>query len=144
MQLKNIVLTGTLTMAVLFAYSQGKVDEQAKQRLAAQAPVTVKTAVGPLVLQPPFKTASASKSSRTINWPEGVTPKAPEGFTVTCFADQLNNPRWTYIAPNGDYFVAEAGTRNSANQITLLRDIDKDGNVDERYVFINNLNRNFG
>ncbi|MCH5596803.1 PQQ-dependent sugar dehydrogenase [Niabella ginsengisoli] len=126
------------------AYGQGKIDNETKKQLAGQAPVTVKTAVGPLVLQPPFKTESANKNSRTIDWPEGQTPKTPEGFTVTRFADKLENPRWTYIAPNGDYFIAEAGTRKSANQITLLRDKDKDGNIDERHVFINNLNRNFG
>ncbi|MGN7783307.1 PQQ-dependent sugar dehydrogenase [Niabella sp. 22666] len=136
-----ILVSGTIAFN---AHSQGKIDNETKKQLAAQAPVTVKTTVGPLVLQPPFKTESANKNSKTIPWPEGVIPKAPEGFIVTRFADKLENPRWTYVAPNGDYFVAEAGTRKSANQITLLRDTDKDGKVDERYVFINNLNRNFG
>lgn len=120
------------------------IDNATKKQLAAQPPVTVQTAVGPLVLQPPFHTESASKNSKTIGWPEGITPKAPKGFEVTRFADNLQNPRWTYVAPNGDYFVAEAGTRNTANQITLLRDTNKDGIIDERHVFLDNLNRPLG
>lgn len=120
------------------------VDNETKKQLAAQPPITVTTAVGPLTLQPPYKTESANKNSKPIGWPEDMTPKAPKGFVVNRFADNLNNPRWTYVAPNGDYFVAEAGTRSSANRITLLRDKNKDGIIDERYVFMDNLNRPLG
>tara|TARA_R110002020_G_scaffold387546_1_gene598236 strand:+ start:40214 stop:41281 length:1068 start_codon:yes stop_codon:yes gene_type:complete len=73
-----------------------------------------------------------------------MTPQAPEGFTVTRFADNLEHPRWTYIAPNNDIFVAEANTSNSADRVTLLRDTDEDGEVDERMIFKDGLNQNFG
>ena len=79
-----------------------------------------------------------------IGWPEGKTPTAPEGFTVTKFADGFENPRWTYIAPNNDIFVVESGTRTSKNQITVLRDKDKDGKFETREVFIKDLNKPFG
>lgn len=134
-----LLLAGTQIKAQII-----NVDSETRKQLASQPPVTVQTAVGPLVLEPPFKSESAVKNSKTIGWPEGTTPKALEGFVVTRFADNLQSPRWTYVGPNGDYFVAEAGTRNSANRITLLRDKDKDGIIDERHVFLSNLNRPLG
>jgi glucose/arabinose dehydrogenase len=71
-------------------------------------------------------------------------PVAPEGFTVTKFADGFENPRWTYFGPNGDMFVAESNTRNSANRITILRDENNDGKFELRETFIDNLNQPFG
>ena len=78
------------------------------------------------------------------DWPEGTTPKAPEGFTVTKFAGNLKNPRWTYIAPNNDIFVVESNTFMSANRITVFRDKDKDGKFETREVFKEGLNMPFG
>ncbi|MGO4911477.1 PQQ-dependent sugar dehydrogenase [Leeuwenhoekiella sp. W20_SRS_FM14] len=120
------------------------VPDAEKEEIADTGITTVQTAVGPLDLVAPFSSESVSKNSKVIGWPEGKTPVAPEGFTVTRFADSLKHPRWTYIAPNKDIFVAEANTRDSANQITLLRDTDQDGEVDKRFVFKEGLNQNFG
>ncbi|WP_338815287.1 sorbosone dehydrogenase family protein [Bernardetia sp. Wsw4-3y2] len=106
-------------------------------------PSTVETAVGNLEIPAPYATESVAKRYGLSKW-EDKTPKAPAGFTVTKFADNLDNPRWTYIAPNGDYFVSEANTVKSANRITLLRDTDNDGKIDMREVFIENLNQPFG
>ncbi|GAB3006452.1 sorbosone dehydrogenase family protein [Niabella terrae] len=119
-------------------------DQAAKEKLAAGPDVTVQTTVGPLTLPPPYKTTVARKNSRVIGWPDTKAPKAPEGFTVSSFAEGLSNPRWTYIGNNGDYFVAESGTRKSANQIKLLRDRNGDGIIDEQHIFIKDLNRPFG
>src|ERR1700761_7734580 len=44
----------------------------------------------------------------TAPWPDGAAPKAPAGFTVTRFAEDLRHPRWLYVLPNGDVLVAEA------------------------------------
>ncbi|WP_028374490.1 PQQ-dependent sugar dehydrogenase [Leeuwenhoekiella sp. MAR_2009_132] len=120
------------------------VPDAEKEEIADTGITTVQTTVGPLDLVAPFSSESVSKNSKVIGWPEGKTPVAPEGFTVTRFADSLKHPRWTYIAPNRDIFVAEANTRDSANQITLLRDTDQDGEVDKRFVFKEGLNQNFG
>ncbi|MCA8885099.1 MAG: PQQ-dependent sugar dehydrogenase, partial [Hyphomonadaceae bacterium] len=102
-----------------------------------------------------------------IGWPEGAAPTAPEGFTVTRYAENLGHPRWLYALPNGDVLVAESSTRpeqgggimgwirnsvqrgagalpESADRITLLRDSDGDGDVDSRYIFAENLNQPFG
>ena len=105
---------------------------------------TVETAIGPLTLPSPYAEESKIKLSNVVGWEEGQTPKAPAGFTVTRYATDLKHPRWSYVAPNGDVFVAEADTRGSADQITLLRDTDGDGNPDKQMIFAQNLNSNFG
>ncbi|WP_417591974.1 PQQ-dependent sugar dehydrogenase [Owenweeksia hongkongensis] len=105
---------------------------------------TVETAVGSLILPKPYATESVRKESELIDWPEGKLPVAPEGFTVTKFADGFNNPRWTYIGPNGDFFVCEANTKNSAGRITLLRDEDNDGSIELRETFLSDLKQPLG
>jgi glucose/arabinose dehydrogenase len=71
-------------------------------------------------------------------------PVAPEGFKVSKFADKLKNPRWTYIAPNGDIFVAESATKKSADRITLLRDVNKDGIAEFREIYLDKLKQPLG
>jgi len=121
-----------------------KVSEQEKENISNSGSTTVNTAIGTLVLEAPFASESVNNSSKVIEWPQGITPKAPEGFVVTRFADGFKNPRWTYVAPNNDIFVVESNSRNSANRITLLRDNNGDGEIDERHVFLENLNQPFG
>lgn len=129
-------------LAVLTACNgQSKAE---KETISKQPSIVVKTAIGYLTLPAPYATESKTKNSKVIGWPEGKTPKAPEGFTVTKFADGFENPRWSYIAPNNDIFVVESGTRTSKNQIIVLRDKDKDGKFETREVFLKDLNRPFG
>jgi len=108
-------------------------------------------------LPEPFATKSVSNFSNVIGWLEGETPKAPDGFTVTKYADGFQNPRWMYVTPNGDVLVAESNSnygilkqigatiigagrsnnlKRSADRITLLRDTDKDGLPDVRETFL--------
>ncbi len=119
------------------------------------------------VLPAPFSTPSSVKFAEVIGWPDNVTPKAPEGFTVTKFASGLNNPRWIYVAPNGDILVAEARTskkgikkvaskisgqaksqnennEESGNRILLFRDADNDGIPEVTNVFLSGLNKPLG
>lgn len=107
---------------------------------------TVKTETNAsLYLPAPDTTASNEKRSETIGWPADKTPTAPAGFTVTRFATDLQHPRWIYIAPNNDIFVAESGSEaKSANRITLLRDKDGDGQPETREVFLTGLNQPLG
>ena len=131
---------------------------------------SVKNNTGSLVtkndtLPPPFATKSARNFSKVIGWPTGKTPIAPEGFTVTRFADGLDNPRWIYVATNGDIFVAESNTilkgikklgakisrkiktqnyGESAGRITIFRDANKDGVFEKRFVFSEALNQPLG
>ncbi len=134
-------------LVILFlplACNEKKLTDKEKEMANNEGGTTVETTIGPLDLDAPFNTESKTKRSDVIDWPDGKTPSAPKGFTVTRFADSLMHPRWTYVAPNGAIFVAESDTKNSANRITLLRDKDKDGEVDEQYIFAEGLNQNFG
>ena len=118
-----------------------------------------------VVLPEPYATKSSVVFSKVIGWKENEAPVAPKGFIVTKFASGLENPRWLYVAKNGDVFVAESGTRipklkrsdekdaffaskaqnfESANRITMFRDKDKDGVYESKYSYLANLNQPFG
>jgi len=142
--MKTAIQTFSISLLTIITACNGQVKKEEKEALAKQPDIVVKTAVGDITLPPPFATESKTKNSKVIGWPEGKTPVAPKGFTVTKFADGFENPRWTYIAPNNDIFVVESGTKSSKNQITVLRDKDKDGKFETREVFIKNLNKPFG
>ena len=113
----------------------------------------------------PYITKSTRNFSRVIGWPKAKMPIAPVGFKVTKFAEGLQNPRWIYVADNGNIFVAESSTiltgikkigakisrkistqnlGESKNRITLFRDSNKDGIPESRYIFSENLNQPLG
>lgn len=139
------MICGLLLLATACKMQQARDNsEPVREALAESGSVTVQTAVGPLTLPPPYATPSVRKGTQQIAWPAGRTPQAPAGFRVTRYADNLQHPRWTYVAPNNDVFVVESDTRNSANQITLLRDADGDGKPELRRVFLRNLDQPFG
>ncbi len=142
--MKNYILPIFVALSVLGCKNEKSISSDKKEDIADSGSTTVETAIGPLELVAPFSSESVNNSSKVIGWPEDKTPQAPQGFTVSRFAKDLKHPRWTYVAPNKDIFVAESNTGSSANQITLLRDEDQDGTVDERYVFLDDLNQNFG
>ena len=93
-----------------------------------------------LVLPAPDTNATKSKFSKVIGWPEGKTPVAPAGFTVTKFAEKIKNPRNIYIAPNGDVLVS----LSSANTILLFRDTNNDGKPEVQSAFLTSLNQPYG
>ncbi len=116
-------------------------------------------------LPPPYATKSVKNYSKVIGWPDDQVPSAPPGFTVTKFAEGLQNPRWLYVTPNGDILVAESkteskgikkvaekisgkaeskGTSENANRIHLLRDKDNDGKPEVQQVLLRELNQPFG
>jgi glucose/arabinose dehydrogenase len=142
--MKKSLTLFSIPLLALMTACNGQVKKEEKEALAKQPGNVVKTAIGDITLPPPYATESKTNNSKVIGWPTGKTPKAPEGFTVTKFADGFENPRWTYIAPNQDIFVVESGTRSSKNQITVLRDKDRDGKFETREVFISGLNKPFG
>jgi glucose/arabinose dehydrogenase len=112
----------------------------------------------------PYATASVVNHPKTISWPDGRKPVAPRGYEVIKFAGGLDYPRQALLLPNGDMLVAEARTKPkldaepdvergqalskttgfSANRITLLRDADRDGVAEQRFVLIDGLNQPFG
>jgi glucose/arabinose dehydrogenase len=118
-------------------------------------------------LPAPSAEAPARNFVKVIGWQPGESPTAPAGLGVTRFAEGLDHPRWLYVLPNGDVLVAESNTvpkppktdderataplkkdaamiGPSANRITLLRDSNGDGRVEERFTFLEGLNQPFG
>ena len=103
-------------------------------------------------------------------WGPNGAPQGAPGTNVTALARGLQHPRWLYVLPNGDVLVAESdaparpddgkgivgkigeyvmkragsGTKPSANQITLLRDLAGDGSHVERHVLLQGLNSPIG
>jgi glucose/arabinose dehydrogenase len=93
----------------------------------------------------PYATKSVEKVCDVIGWKNGNTPKVPAGFKIKKFADGLENPRWIYVAKNGDVFISEASSfGRSANRITIFKDENKDGTYEVHEEFLNGLNRPFG
>ncbi|MBT0607914.1 PQQ-dependent sugar dehydrogenase [Aequorivita echinoideorum] len=142
---KYFLFTAVLSLAFFSCksekkkYMEGKSETEIKQQAD-----TVETALGALVLPKPFASESVTNRNGMKDWPDGKMPAAPQGFTVTKYADGFDNPRWTYIAPNGDMFVCESSTRGSADRITILRDKDEDGTAELRETFLEGLNQPFG
>ncbi|MFC0410389.1 PQQ-dependent sugar dehydrogenase [Roseomonas elaeocarpi] len=92
-------------------------------------------------LPPPNTTHRVVNRSHGGGWPRGRVPKAPPGFTVTAFAEGLDNPRWVTPLPGGDVLVAEAP---AANRVSLLRAPGPDGRSRGRVTILEGLNRPFG
>ncbi|WJH38047.1 sorbosone dehydrogenase family protein (plasmid) [Aliirhizobium terrae] len=117
-------------------------------------------------LMPDLKVASV------VGWKDGETPAVPEGLKATVYAKDLANPRTVHTLPNGDVLVIQskepaksAPTRpkdiirgwimsishgsgsaeqKETNLITLLRDTNRDGQVDERHDLLTKLDSPFG
>ncbi len=111
------------------------------------------------------------KVAEVVGWADGQTPTAPEGFTVTAYASDLAHPRTVHGLPNGDVLVVQSrapsgkpvprpkdlirgwimsmaqgggGEQKPSNLITLLRDTNRDGTVDERHDLLTDLASPFG
>lgn len=80
-------------------------------------------------------------ASKVIPKPEGAKLTLPSGFQISVFVEgDFQQPRGMLQAPNGDVFVTES----QGNRISILRDSNGDGRLDERFVFATGLNRPFG
>ncbi|WP_159800504.1 sorbosone dehydrogenase family protein [Flavobacterium sp. MK4S-17] len=142
--MKKTSLSFALLGLIFLSSCKGQVTKEEKEQAKEQGSTTVTTAIGDITLPAPYSSESVTKRSGMEDWPEGSTPKAPAGFTVTKFAGDLKNPRNTYIAPNNDVFIVESGTHNSADRVTVFRDKDNDGIFETRNVFLEGLNQPYG
>ena len=100
-------------------------------------------------------------------WSDGQRPVVAPGLKVNAFAAGLKHPRWIHVLPDGGVLIAEAtqvasritsvfgyamqatmrraaALGESANRITLLRDIDGDGIAEKQSIFMERLNQPFG
>jgi len=146
--MKKITTILTITLLLVFtaevaAQVNEDLSKEKKEELASRPADVVQTEIGELRLVPPYSSESIAKESEVIGWGD-KKPQAPAGFKVTKFAENLQHPRRTYIAPNGDIFVVESNTQNSANRVSLLRDTNGDGKANKSQVFIEGLNQPYG
>ncbi|MCQ4139449.1 sorbosone dehydrogenase family protein [Chryseobacterium sp. EO14] len=126
---------------------------------------TAVTKTDTLKLPAPDEKNSKTKFSNVLGWSKGKAPVAPEGFTVTRFAENIKSPRNMIQAENGDVFVVLSNSERtvsekikndisgksdaevdgkSANRIILYRDANKDGIPESSTVFLANLNQPYG
>jgi glucose/arabinose dehydrogenase len=112
------------------------------------------------------------KVAEVVGWQDGQTPAVPDGLVVTAYATDLANPRTVHTLPNGDVLVVQSkappgkplnrpkdiirgiimdmaaggggGDEKETNLITLLRDTNRDGVVDERVDLLTGLTSPFG
>lgn len=126
----------------------------------------------PVLPEPNQELLPDLKVASVIGWKDGETPKVPEGLKVTAYAKDLANPRTVHTLPNGDVLVIQSrgpsgepvsrpkdfirgfimsiahgdtgGPKKPSNLITLLRDSNRDGQVDERFDLLTDLNSPFG
>ncbi|MDQ2083459.1 sorbosone dehydrogenase family protein [Xanthobacteraceae bacterium Astr-EGSB] len=110
------------------------------------------------------------KVAEVVGWQDGQTPTVPDGLVVTAYARDLANPRTVHTLPNGDVLVVQSkgppgkplnrpkdiirnfimgmaagdGGDQETNLITLLRDTNRDGKVDQRSDLLRGLTSPFG
>lgn len=91
-------------------------------------------------LPPPFATPAVVNNARLVPRPDGALPVAPEGYTVSQFASDLQNPRLIRMAPNGDLFVAES----RPGRVSVIRAKAGGAQGEVKEAFATGLNRPFG
>ncbi|ANF26101.1 PQQ-dependent sugar dehydrogenase [Stutzerimonas stutzeri] len=135
----------------------------------ATLPVEAGYGPDPALPEPSKSLIPTVNIAEATGWPADRSPQAAPGLQVQAFAGNLDHPRWLYVLPNGDVLVAESnapakpddgqGIRGwimkkvmaragsggkSADRITLLRDRDGDGTLEDRSVFLEGLHSPFG
>ena len=125
----------------------------------------------PVLPEPSSELLPDLKVAEVVGWKDGETPTVPEGLAIAAYAKDLANPRTVHTLPNGDVLVIQSkapegeplfrpkdmirgwimaiahgsgGEQKESNIITLLRDFNRDGVVDERHDLLKKLNSPFG
>ena len=91
-------------------------------------------------LPPPFATPIAGNGPKIVPRPANAWPKAPPGFKVDLYAEDVGHARLLRTAPNGAVFAAVT----AAGKIVLLRGVDDHGKARQASVFASGLNQPFG
>ncbi len=125
----------------------------------------------PVLPEPSSSLFTGIKVAEVVGWKNGETPSVPEGLAVTP-CQRPRQPAHGPPLPNGDVLVVQSrgpegepatrpkdvirgwimsyahgfsgGEQKESNLITLLRDTDRDGKVDERSDLLTGLASPFG
>lgn len=138
---------------------------------AADFDVSSQIGPDPVLPAPDPALLSTVKVAKVAGWAEGEGPTVPDGLVITAYASDLANPRTVHTLPNGDVLVVQSrgptgkpvsrpkdlirgwimamahgdgGSQKESNLITLLRDTDRDGEVDQRSDLLTGLHSPFG
>jgi len=134
----NFALISILALAAVVA-AQPKSGANLPAVVSVDKPSTSST--DPSKLPKPFETKSARRDSKVVPQPADAKIYLPKGFKMNVFAEgNFREPRWMALAPNGDVLLSDS----HANSIVVLRDKDKDGVAEERFVFSDKLSQPFG
>ncbi len=126
----------------------------------------------PVLPEPVQELLPDLKVAEVVGWKDGEMPSVPEGLKVSAYASDLANPRTVHTLPNGDVLVVQSqapegkplsrpkdfirgwimafahgsgsGEKKETNLVTLLRDTNRDGQVDERHDLLTRLDSPFG
>ncbi len=159
--LRSLKLVLALVLAALIIVAVGS--------CAGNADLPVSAGMGPEPVLPAPKDSLLPlvNVAKATSWRDGETPTAADGLAVAPFATGLDHPRWLYVLPNGDVLVAETNMQEkkprgvigrierrvmkragagakSADRISLLRDLDRDGAAETRTVLLSGLTSPFG
>lgn len=137
---RSLYTTATVLMGFSFVFCQAAPQPAGAPRVETFKTPTVHS-VDPAALPKPFDTKSTARVSKIIPQPADAVLRMPEGFKINVFAEgDFKYPRWMVLAPNGDVFLADS----RANSVIVLRDSNKDGVAEERFVFSDKLEQPFG
>jgi glucose/arabinose dehydrogenase len=157
LSLRTAAITGTLA---LLAACNGQSNVDVSQQFGPE----------PDLPEPEWSLWPDLKVAEVVGWQDGQAPTVPEGLAVTAYATDLANPRTVHTLPNGDVLVVQSkappgkplnrpkdfirgiimsmaaggGGGKETNLITLLRDTNRDGTVDERTDLLTGLTSPFG
>lgn len=125
----------------------------------------------PVLPEPSASLIPDLKVAEVVGWKDGEMPTVPEGLKVSLYQKDLANPRTVHTLPNGDVLVVqsrgpkgappsrpkdiirgwimaishgETKPQKESNLITLLRDTNRDGVVDERHDLLTKMDSPFG
>ena len=91
-------------------------------------------------LAEPFATPSVRNAAGVIPKPDRAQLQAPSGFSISVYAEDLQQPRMMLLAPNGDLFVAQS----RPGSVVVLRDTNNGGKPDTRSIYAQGLQGVFG
>lgn len=160
-----------MTVSPLFSVSALALALTAGVAFAEDFDISQQIGPDPVLPEPSLILVPDNRVAKVIGWKEGETPSVPDGLTISAYAKDLANPRSVHTLPNGDVLVIQsrgpgseplsrpkdavrgwlmalshgnAAPRKASNSITLLRDSNRDGTVDESHELLTKLDSPFG